>query len=124
MIWIVGEAALTTDAFPITGKTTKISEIPPGAEAVEVTYQPDAPIASTERIEVSGTEVDWTPKKPGIAKIQVIQPDGPGPVIERSIKFDGVPIAGVVICLVAATVLIGGATWATRMLLHLDGHEE
>jgi len=123
VIWIAAESALTTDAFPVVGKATTI-HVPDGVEALEVTYQPDAPIATMERVPVSGTEAVWTPAKPGIAKIQVVQPDGKGEAIERSVKFDGVPVSGVVICLVAATVLIGGAAWATRMLLHLDGDEE
>jgi len=124
MIWIAGEVALTTEAFPIAGKAITIRGIPEGTEALKVTYQPDAPVASVERVPVSGTEAAWTPAKPGIAKIQVVQADGKGAAIERSIKFDGVPVSGVVICLVAATVLVGGAAWATRMLLHIDGDEE
>ena len=111
--------------FPVTGEPASISGISNGVTALEITYQPDAPIATKERVEVTGAEVSWTPKKPGIAKIQEVMADGStGASIERSVKFDSLPISGVVICLVAATLLLGGAIWATRLLLHIDGHEE
>lgn len=111
--------------FPVTGEAASITGISSGVTALEITYQPDAPIATTERVEVTGAEVSWTPQKPGIAKIQEVMADGSsGAAIERSVKFESLPVSGVVVCLVAATLLVGGAAWATRLLLHLDGHAD
>jgi hypothetical protein len=114
--------------FPVAGQKVIVHRVPGEAVALQVTYQPDAPIAEVQRLELSTgqpgqvrEQVEWTPSKPGIAKIEAVAADGSVVAgFERSVKFDGTPDAGVGIFVMAAVVLFGGSALSLRLLLRND----
>jgi hypothetical protein len=114
--------------FPVVGHKVVIENVPQAASELRITYQPDAPIADVATIEIHTEDrvtkpvsKEWTPAKPGIAKVEAVAADGT--VVgsfERSIKFDGSPGSGVGIFVLAAVVLFGGSAMSLRLLLRHD----
>jgi len=111
----------TLEKFPTVGEATVITDLPEAAKTVRFTYQPDAPVSSTETLAVEGGSLTWTPQRPGIVKIEALGGDASAiAAVDRSVRFDGAPGSGVAIFLVAALVLFGGAAWSLRLLLRND----
>lgn len=93
-----------------------------GAE-VTATYRPGSAV---ERVSVAGRTAadgtfDWTPSEAGIVTITAawMGEDGTQHTtsINTSVKFDPVPIAGIIIMILAGIVLIGGGVERIATLL-------
>jgi hypothetical protein len=99
--------------YPTVGRATTI-HVPEMVDQVIITYQPDAPaIQRVETILGGGTQdVVWRPQHPGVVRIEAA-----GVTKEVSVRFDGVPLSGVLIMLIAGTILLGGAIWSMRQLM-------
>jgi hypothetical protein len=109
VLWasLIGMDVTVAEKFPTVGKETVITLSEP-VDELAITYQPDAPVARTVRLATNGAlEVPWVPAKAGVVKIAAVNGDG---VAEVSVKFDGTPMLGVVIFIVAGIILFGGAS--------------
>lgn len=99
--------------YPTVGKATTIV-LPQVVDKVKITYRPDArAVETTEEIPGGGTEhVVWRPLHAGIVKIEA-----GGLTKKVSVRFDGLPMSGLLILLIAGAILFGGAAWSLRQLL-------
>ncbi len=91
--------------FPTVGKTTTITLTTP-ADAITITYRPDAPtVEKHETLPTNGAnEIQWQPLYAGVVKIQAGAASK-----DISVQFDGLPISGILMMLIAALILFGGA---------------
>ena len=99
--------------YPTVGKATTV-HLSEYADTVVVTYRPDAPaVKVVEEVSAGGTnDIVWRPLHPGVVRIEA-----GGASKEISVKFDGVPMSGVLIMLIAGAVLVGGAAYSTYQLM-------
>lgn len=120
-----GEVKLpsTSETFPVVGKATTVAS-PHTADTITVTYSPSSEVVETETLEVKKLTPEkpgklyntvWMPKRAGVVELS-----GGGATNRVSIRFDGVPMSGVAIMLVAAMILFGGAFWSLRSILRDD----
>ena len=114
----------TSDRFPVAGKATTIVT-PPTADKVEVVYSPSSGVESKATIEVKKLSKPregkpyltvWKPDRPGVVALSA-----GGQTANVSIRFDGIPLGGVVIMILAGLVLFGGAFVSMRSLMSGDG---
>lgn len=83
-------------------------------EEITVTYSPSSNVAQTEVVKANGTKlVLWRPQRPGVVSIAA---PGHEPKT-HSVRFDGVPLSGVIIMMLAGFILFGGAFISLRALL-------
>ena len=114
--------------FPTAHQAVQLEDIPDGTAYIEVTFQPDARAAQVvERVELEdgATAIAFTPSRAGIMRV-----DAKGQCkgercetiasVEASVKFDSVPVSGLVIFIVAAALLFGGAAMSLRTLMQSD----
>ncbi len=110
------------EKFPVVGQETSIS-LPDGTRLLEMTYQPEASeqVEKTEQHVVEGREsIPWTPARAGVVKIEAkAEKESLGEIVV-SVRFDGVPLGGVVICLVSAMLLFGGALISLKTLFRSE----
>jgi len=91
------------DKFPTVGQKTVITLGVP-ADSITVIYQPDAPVARKVTLQTQGRlQVDWTPAKAGVVSIRAGSASK-----DVSVKFNGTPVGGVLMLLLAGLVLFGG----------------
>lgn len=99
------------DKFPTVGKRTVITLGIP-ADKITFIYQPDAPVARKVTLETNGRlEVDWTPEKAGVVTIKAGKASK-----DVSVRFDGTPIGGLIMMLLAGLVLFGGVAVCMTVL--------
>jgi hypothetical protein len=94
--------------------------LPAGADTLLVTYRPNSAIATTDAIPATGGQVAWTPADAGVVALAV-----PGGARETvSVRFQDTPAAGMLVLVLAGTILFGGAIFAFRKLFERrpDGH--
>jgi hypothetical protein len=114
----------TSERFPVAGKATAIIS-PPEADAIGVVYSPGSQVEVTESVAVQKI----TPPRPGNpyrtawkpARAGVVALSAGGQTVNVSIRFDGVPAGGVIIMVIAALILFGGAFFSIKSLLSGDG---
>ncbi len=83
-------------------------------DELTITYSPKSEVEIVEKVPTNGTKlVLWRPKYAGVATITT-----PGhKALTVSIRYDGVPLGGVLIMLLAGFILFGGAFVSLRALL-------
>lgn len=87
--------------------------LPSGVDSLMVTYRPSSSISRTEIIPVGGAPVvEWTPAQPGVVRLAAED----GSAVNVSVRFQQIPAAGVVVLLLAGTILFGGAITASVLL--------
>ena len=106
-----GAAPPTT---PFQGQPVRITLDQP-AEWVKVVWRPNSAIPDTVALDPTGTAFEWTPTRAGVASI--VTPEGSQNV---SVRYSQYPAAGILILIVAGTVLFGGAGFAMGKLLGDD----
>ena len=106
-------AVTVSDKFPTTGKSTTI-KTDTLEQTVELTYSPGSKVEAKETVKAQGTRlVLWRPQRPGVVSIAA-----PNHATKNvSVRFDGVPLSGLVIMMLAGAVLFGGALFSLRSLL-------
>lgn len=106
-----------TDRFPTAGRATTIVT-PAAVEMISVTYSPTSRVEkrevfSVQKLNPAGAyNTVWRPQRPGVARIEAA-----GEQRTVSVRFDSLPVSGMVIMLIAALVLFGGAALSLRSLL-------
>ncbi len=83
-----------------------------GADTLIITHRPGSNISRVEHVPVTEAEYSWTPATAGLVALST--PGGPVQTI--SVRFDRAPVAGLVILLLAAGILFGGAGFASFRL--------
>ena len=101
--------------YPTEGSATQVfvqseSGTPVTGAAVTVTYRPGRSVEATEEIGMSGAggRLTWTPTTAGIAALKATWEGGEAST-NVSVKFAGVPAGGVIIMILAGTLLVGGS---------------
>lgn len=111
-----GQGITLTPEIPEVGQETTVRLSAP-ADYIVVTYRPNSIVAQRDTIRIGGFEsVKWTPARAGVVRIGL--PDGAAQNV--SVRFTGIPLSGLLILIVAGTILFGGAVFAMRKLLE-DG---
>ena len=110
-------ASVDVRPFPVAGQETTI-RLEGTTDRLRFTYQPESPVAEVIEVPTHGQLLfRWKPKKAGIVMVEAYHGDTAAGVAKVSVKFDGIPITGLVICLLAGTILFGGAYLFLRALL-------
>ena len=113
----------TSERFPVAGKATSIATSP-GADSIQVTYSPSSSVVKTETLEVKKLTPPrpdkpyltvWVPQRAGVVELAA-----GGETARVSVRFDGVPVSGIAIMIVAGLILFGGVFWSMRSILTSD----
>lgn len=108
--------ATRIDVFPeklVVGDKSSLSFDAP-VQTVVVTYRPNSAIPLVDTVHVGGFEsIRWTPERAGVVRVAV--PGGPSRNL--SVRFAALPVAGIVVLILAGLILFGGAAWAMYKLL-------
>lgn len=111
----VSAQSITVFPEPVTvgDRTTLTFGVP--VDTLVVTYRPNSAIPIVDTIRVGGFDtVRWSPERAGVVRLSV--PSG-GASQNVSVRFDEPPIAGIIVLILAALILFGGAAWAMVKLL-------
>ncbi len=99
------------DKFPTVGRRTVITLGIP-ADKITFIYQPDSLVARKITLETNGRlKVNWTPNKAGVVTIKAGNASR-----DVSVKFDGTPLGGVFMMLLAGLVLFGGVALCAKLI--------
>ena len=101
-------------ATPFQGRPVRITLDQPTA-SVKVVWRPNSAIPDTVALDPAGTSFEWTPTRAGVASI--VTPEGSQNV---SVRYSGYPASGILILILAGTILFGGAGFAMGKLLGDD----
>ena len=99
---------------PVKGQPVLITLSEP-AESVKVVWRPNSAIADTVTLDATGTSFMWTPTRAGVAT--VVTPNGSQNI---SVRYDTFPGSGILVLVLAALILFGGAGFAMGKLLGDD----
>ena len=125
----------TTERFPMRGEPTQIvvetstGNRVSGAQ-VTVVYRPGSMVERCEQVGTTGTDgrLEWTPREPGIACLEAAWLDEKGTERELtrnvSIRFDGVQAGGILIAVLAGSILYGTAAFGFSRLRASETPEE
>lgn len=112
--------------YPVRGEAVALEirgedSAPLAGGRVEVTYRPNSQTAEVESLvaDESG-RVTWIPKDAGIVRLDASTAETPGSVVATrrvAVRFRHVPASGIVVMVVAGTLLFGGAALAFWLLL-------
>jgi hypothetical protein len=99
-VLVVGDKATLTFDAPV--------------QSLVLTYRPNSAIPLVDTVAVGGfTSIRWTPEQAGVVRVAV--PGGPSRNL--SVRFAALPVAGIVVLILAGLILFGGAAWAMTKLL-------
>ena len=101
-------------ATPFQGRPVRITLDQPTA-SVKVVWRPNSAIPDTVALDPTGQSFEWTPTRAGVASI--VTPEGSQNV---SVRYSSYPASGILILIVAGTILFGGAGFAMGQLLGGD----
>ncbi|MEM8559486.1 MAG: hypothetical protein AAGG50_16835 [Bacteroidota bacterium] len=96
---------------PIQGHPVRVTLDEP-AESVQVVWRPNSAIPDTVALSPSGLSFVWTPTRAGVATIVT-----PTSAQNVSVRYSTYPGLGILVLIVAATILFGGAGFAMGRLL-------
>lgn len=109
-------------AQPATGQYVQAGEVliagqpvtitAPGADTLVITYRPGSNISQVKRISLTETGYTWTPHTAGITALST--PGGAAQTV--SVRFNRLPLPGLIVFIIAGTILFGGAALASVKL--------
>lgn len=97
-------------ASPVVGETVTLNFTEP-VDTLRVTYRPGSNAARTEALPVGSPAYAWTPNQAGVVRLEAA-----GTSQNVSVRFRSVPPAGLLILVLAGTILFGGALFAFKKL--------
>jgi len=115
----------TTPAVPTDGQTTTVTVSdaegnPVAGMKVVAIYRPGSEVSQTEDLGTTGEEgtMTWTPTGAGVVTLKTVPGDTMTAASTRnlSVRFDGIPVPGLVILLAAGAILYGGVIRGFRSL--------
>jgi hypothetical protein len=89
------------------------------ADTLIVTYRPGSNISHAEYIPLTNGSYTWIPESAGI--ISLSTPGGPSQTI--SVRFETLPLSGLIMLIVAGSILFGGAIAASIRLFGKESPE-
>jgi hypothetical protein len=116
-------AVSTSDRFPVVGKATSVTT-GPEADSIELLYSPSSEVEARQSVPIrklTPPEADkpyhtaWIPERAGVVALTA-----GGTTVNVSVAFDGIPIGGIAIMLIAGLILFGGTFVSVRSLLTPD----
>lgn len=84
----------------------------PETDSLTITYRPGSNIAEEQKVAVIGKSYEWTPKEAGLVSLST--PGGPSQTV--SVRFSSFPFPGLIVLIIAAGILFGGALYASVSL--------
>lgn len=113
-------AIKSSQRFPVAGVATSL-ETPPEADEIKAVYSPSSRVESTQTIKVE----KLTPPKPGKPYLTAWIPERAGVVTVTagkasrniSVRFDGIPVGGIIIMVIAGLILFGGVFVSMKSIL-------
>lgn len=100
---------------PVKGSPVRITLDAP-TETVQVVWRPNSAIPDTVSLDPEGASFLWTPTRAGVATVIT---DGGSQNV--SVRYDAFPGSGILVLVLAAAILFGGAGFAMGKLLNDDG---
>jgi hypothetical protein len=114
---LTGQIQLSTE-FPVKGEAVDILLEEP-AEKIYFTYRPRSAVARMDSLvaESAVSQFTWIPRDAGVVAIKTH-------AISRnvSVRFKGISTSGLIVMLLAGSILFGGVTFAFRILFQ-EGKE-
>lgn len=109
-----------SDKQPVQGEPVTITLAQPASELI-VTYRPNSSVArmDTLRAEQPATAFLWTPRKAGVVSLSTATDSR-----NVSVRFQGLSGSGILVMIVAGTLLFGGAAFAFRILFKDEEEDE
>jgi len=112
------------ETYPLEGQPTVIEVldggVPVAGAAVEVLYRPNSEAATLEMIGTTDARgrIAWVPSNAGLAQVTALVPAGGQALgVDVAIRWSRMPASGLVILVVAAILLFGGAALAFHLLV-------
>lgn len=104
---LVADDAVATAGVPLQ------VHLPDAADTLHVTYRPGSRLAATEALPTHGrTTMTWTPPEAGLVRLSVAG----GPAQNVAVRTAETPRSGVLVLLLAGSLLAGGAILTARNL--------
>lgn len=100
---------------PVRGEPVRVVFSEP-VDSVRVTYRPGAITAHVETFTPGAATFEFVPERAGVVAVAAGEASQ-----SLSVRFQGTPLSGIVVMVLAGLVLFGGAAVALRALL-ADGH--
>ena len=104
------------DPFPLRGEATEIAfqgkdGAPVAGVPLRARYRPNSETAHTADLGATGADgtVEWTPDDAGVVLLEAGPEDAPLAQTRVSVRFGGFPPLGLLVMVVAALLLFGGA---------------
>lgn len=97
------------DANKIFTAGQPVSVSVPQADTLIITYRPGSNIADIQTVAVSGGMYQWTPTEAGL--VSLATPGGAAQTV--SVGFSGFPVQGLIVFIIAGSILFGGALYAS-----------
>ncbi|MCB0570955.1 MAG: hypothetical protein KDC66_14365 [Phaeodactylibacter sp.] len=106
---------------PVRGDAITITLAKPEPYVV-VTYRPNSSLAHSDTLRTTGmaTDFQWAPSRAGVVSLSTA---GQGSR-NVSVRYKGMPGLGIMVLILAGTILLGGAGFAFGLLFRDDGDEE
>lgn len=118
--WLAPAQIGLSDEQPTQGEAVTITLEKPESMLV-VTYRPNSSVARRDTIwsEPPATEFLWKPLQAGVASLST-------PTASRnvSVRFQGLSASGILVMIVAGTLLFGGVAFAFRVLFRDEEEDE
>lgn len=108
------EAGAEPPGAPVQGQPVRVTLDEP-TEFVQVVWRPNSAIPDTVSLDPEGLSFLWTPSRAGVAT--VLTSNGAQNV---SVRYDSFPGSGILVLVLAACILFGGAGFAMGKLLGGD----
>lgn len=109
--WLSAQIQLSNEK-PVAGEAVTISLDQPETQ-VMIAYRPNSSVVrrDTLRSDSPTTEFSWTPKKAGVVALSTATASR-----NVSVRFEGFSYPGLVVMLLAGSILFGGVIFAFRVL--------
>jgi len=112
------------EAYPLEGRSTVIElldgDVPVAGATVAVLYRPNSEAATLEMLGTTDARgrIAWVPSNAGLAQVTARVPSGGEALgIDVAIRWSRIPAAGLVILVIAAVLLFGGAALGFHLLV-------
>ncbi|MCB0581293.1 MAG: hypothetical protein KDD10_18525 [Phaeodactylibacter sp.] len=118
--WLAPAQIELSDEQPTQGEAVTINLEKPESMLV-VTYRPNSSVARRDTLRAAqpAAAFQWTPRKAGVVSLSTASASR-----NVSVRFQGLSASGLLVMIVAGTLLFGGAAFAFRVLFRDEEEDE
>lgn len=115
---IEADPALPTEGEAATVIVTDTGGKPVRGVEITALYRPGSRVERSENLGLTGTDgsLTWSPSSAGLVTLSTSGDGAPALSRDLSVKYRGLPLPGLIILILAGTILYGGVIRGFRML--------